>query len=77
VQFPGDVHDTDVNAESVHTAWSPAGNTTGRPSAQTPFVDVIVNASSSSDSFANVPTAVQLPGDVQDTELKRARGDRY
>ena len=50
----------------------PLTNTAGRASAHTPFVDVIVNASKVPPLFLNFPTAVQFPGDAQDTEYKLA-----
>jgi hypothetical protein len=37
----------------------------------------MVNASSSSDRFSNHPTAVQLPGVAQDTEVNLAEGEAF
>ena len=50
----------------------PSTNTAGRASAHEPFVDVIVNASKVPPIFLKFPTAVQFPGDAQDTEVKLA-----
>jgi hypothetical protein len=77
VQFPADAHDTDLKSSWGYSAWTPSGNTAGRASVQTPFVDVMVNASMLNASmgpslFRKDPTAVQFPGDVQDTDRKFA-----
>jgi hypothetical protein len=57
--------------------WTPLANTAGRAGAHSPFVDVIVNASSSKavSAFLNCPTAVQLPAVAHDTEKIWASGE--
>jgi hypothetical protein len=72
VQFPGDAHETELNCALGNSFWISEANTAGCASAHTPFVIVMVNASSASDILLNLPTAVQFPGDAHDTELKSA-----
>jgi hypothetical protein len=72
VQFPDDVHDTELKYEVGELLWIPLWNTAGRASAHVPFVDVMVNASVALALFANNPTAVQFPGEAHDTEYKPA-----
>jgi hypothetical protein len=69
VQCPGDAHDTELKCAEGEADRTPVGNTAGCASSQTPFVDVMVNASSRSEVFLNRPTTVQLPGDAHDTDL--------
>ena len=69
VQFPEAEHDTDLNSSSGYSDWTPAVKAAGRANSHTPFVDVIVNASSQSDMLLNDPTAVQFPAVGHDTEL--------
>jgi hypothetical protein len=69
VQFPEAAHDTDLKSSSGYSDWTPPGNTAGRASAHTPFVDVMVKASPKSDMLLNHPTAVQFPEAEHDTEL--------
>ena len=75
VQFPGDVHDTELRIPLGSSLWTPSGNSTGRASAHTPFVDVMVNASSKSSKLANEPMAVQFPAVAQDTDVNLAIGE--
>jgi hypothetical protein len=67
VQFPGDVHETFRKALSEYDACTPSAKATTCGSPHTPLVDEIVNGSSEFDGRMNFPTAVQFPGDVQDT----------
>ena len=75
VQFPGDVHDTELRIPLGSSLWTPSGNSTGRASAHTPFVDVMVNASSKSSKLANEPMAEQFPAVAQDTDVNLAIGE--
>jgi hypothetical protein len=77
VQFPGDAHDTEVNASEGESFWIPLANTAGRASAHTPFVDVMVKATLLLFLFKKFPTAVQFPGDAHDTELNCALGKLF
>ncbi len=43
VHFPGDAHDTEVNSAKGGFVWMPLGNSAGRASSHTPFVEVRVN----------------------------------
>ena len=45
-QFLAVGHDTELRLELGSSFWTPIGNTAGRASSHTPFVDVMVNASS-------------------------------
>ena len=70
VQLPGDVHDTAANSDSVGFDCAPLGNTAGRTVPHTPLVDVMVKGSMSLCVLVVYPpTAVQLPGDVHDTDV--------
>ena len=75
VQFPAVGQDTELSCELVAIDSTLSENSAGRASAHTPFVDVMVKASLLYASmgpslFLNCPTAVQFPGDAQDTDLK-------
>ena len=54
--------------------WRPAGKTAGVASPQAQLTEVIEKASKSPTRFLKIPTAVQLPGDAQDTEWNPASG---
>lgn len=70
VQFPAVGHDTESSCELVAIDSTFSGNSAGRASAHTPFVDVMVKASLELSTVMKVPTAVQFPAVGHDTDLK-------
>jgi len=80
VQFPGDVHETELKNENVRISecgisfWTPVPKTTGCAFVHIPLVDVMVNAFCPTVALSNNPAAVQFPGDVHETELKNEYG---
>jgi len=53
VQFPGDVHDTELKIALGSGLWTPFSNSAGRAVAHVPLVDVMVNASLALLPFVN------------------------
>jgi hypothetical protein len=72
VHSPGNAHDTDLNSEKGLTNSVSLSNCAGCANSQSPFVDVMVNASIDPKLFVNPPTAVQFPGDAHETDSKYA-----
>ena len=75
VQFPAVAHDTEFNDPVRVSFWASSPKTATSAVFQTPFAEVIVNASSAPSVFLKDPTAVQFPAVGHDTELKRAPGN--
>jgi hypothetical protein len=74
VQFPAVGHDTEASCELVAMDSTLSGNSAGRASAHTPFVDVMVKASLELLTVMKDPTAVQFPEAAHDTDLKSSSG---
>jgi len=71
VQLPSDGHDTEKSTAAGLVFCTPVPNIAGLASAQVPLVWVCVNATElMKERVRKLPTAVQLPGEEQEIELK-------
>jgi hypothetical protein len=69
VQIPGEAHETEEKVVGGKSDCTPLANAAGRASSHTPFVDVMVNATTIPTELTNCPTAVQFPAVAHDTEF--------